>query len=84
MLRAELRLSSRRQARRLRLSTARVLAKDTAQLDGVGRTYAFLRFDRRAWRRLSRARSVTVRLRVVAVDAAGNRSTQQRTLTLRR
>ena len=80
---AELRLGAS-QARRLRLGSVRTVAKGSARLGAAGRTYAFLRFDKRARARLWRARRVSVQLRIVAVDGAGNRRTLPRTLTLRR
>ena len=69
---AQLRLGAK-QARRLRLGRVRTVARGSARLAAAGRTYAFLRFDRRAKRRLWRARRVTGEVRVTAVDGAGNR-----------
>ena len=80
---AQLRLGAK-QARRLRLGRVRTVARGSARLAGAGRTYAFLRFDRRAKRRLWRARRVTGQLRVTAVDGAGNRRVVTRTVTLHR
>ena len=80
---ATLRLGAR-QARTLRLKRVRTVARGSASLADAGRTYAFLRFDPRARARLWRARRVTATLRVAAVDAAGNRSTLSRKLTLHR
>jgi hypothetical protein len=82
-VKADLRLGAR-QARRLRLNRVRTVARGSAALAGAGRTYAFLRFDRRAKRRLWRARRVTATLRVIATDAAGNRRVARRTLRLHR
>ena len=80
---AELRLGAK-QARRLRLRRVRRVAKGTARLAAAGRTYTFLRFDRRARRRLWRARRVSVQLVVAAVDGAGNRRAVTRRLQLHR
>ena len=79
---AELRLGAS-QAKRLRLGSMRIVARGSAELAAAGRTYAFLRFDQRARRRLARTRRVTTELRVVAVDRAGNRRTLRRALGLR-
>jgi hypothetical protein len=81
-IKADVRLTAR-QARRLRLSRSRTVGRGSAQLDGAGRTYAFVRFNRRAWRRLSRARRASVQLRVVATDRAGNHRSLRRTIALR-
>ena len=80
---AELRLGAK-QARRLRLTRVRTVASGSAMLAAAGRTYAFLRFDRRAKRKLWRTRRTTVQLQVAAVDAAGNRRVLTRKLTLHR
>ena len=83
IVKAELRLG-KRQARKLRLSRARPVARGSATLAAAGRTYAFLRFERRAKRRLWRARRVTTSLRVTVADAAGNRRTLTRSVKLHR
>ena len=72
-LSAQVRLNAK-EARRLKLRRTPTVARGTARLAGAGRTYAFLRFDRRAKRRLWRARRVFASVRVTAVDDAGNRS----------
>ncbi|HEX2084588.1 MAG TPA: thrombospondin type 3 repeat-containing protein [Solirubrobacteraceae bacterium] len=73
---------SRRDARRLGLR-GRVLGSGGAELDDQGETFVFVDLARRALRRL-RARSVRATLRVEVADAAGNRRTLSRRLTIRR
>ena len=62
----------------------RTVASGSARLAAAGRTYAFMRFDKRAKPRLLRGRRVTAQLHVAAVDAAGNRRVLKRTLSLHR
>ena len=59
-------------ARSLGLSRSRVLAGGSARLQGAGTTYAFVRFDRRARRKLFRQRRLRATLKTVAVDPGGS------------
>jgi hypothetical protein len=72
----------RRDARRLGLRRGRVLGGGSARLQGKGTTYAFVKFDRRARRKLFRMRSLRSRLTAVAVDSGGNRKRLERRLLL--
>jgi hypothetical protein len=82
-LTAQLRLGAK-EARRLRLRRTPTVARGSARLAAAGRTYAFLRFDRRAKARLWRARRVSAQVRVTAVDGAGNRRVVTRRVDLHR
>jgi Thrombospondin type 3 repeat len=73
---------SRRLARRVGLRRTRVLASGSARLQAAGTTYAFVRFDRRATRKLFRMRRLSSRLVVVAVDRGGNRRSLSRRVSL--
>jgi hypothetical protein len=64
---------SRRLARRLGLRRTTTLAGGSARLQAAGTTYVFVRFDRRATRRLFRMPTVRSKLTAGAVDPAGNR-----------
>jgi subtilisin family serine protease len=83
-LRVELRLAGRT-AKRLRLTrgTAAVrIASGRASAGRAGATWVTLRLTSRAKRALARVRSVKATLRATATDAAGNRRTRSRTVTL--
>jgi hypothetical protein len=73
---------SRKLARQLGLRRTRVLAWGSIRLDGAGTTYAFVRFDRRARRKLFRMDGVRSKLTATAVDNGGNRDRMSRRLTL--
>lgn len=81
-LTAELRVGART-ARRLRLRSP-VLARGTATLGAAGRTWVFVRMRPAARRKLfaGRARAVSARLSLRAVDSAGNRRSTNKALTL--
>jgi hypothetical protein len=68
-----------RDARRLRVR--RLLGSGGAELDAAGSTFAFVAVSTRA---LRRARRVRVLLTIDVADAAGNRRTMTRRLTIRR
>jgi hypothetical protein len=72
-------LLPRRVARRLRVKPAFGLG--AAELDAAGETFVFIDLPRSALRRVRR---VTARLTVTVADAAGNRRTLTRRLTIRR
>jgi Thrombospondin type 3 repeat len=74
---------SRRLARRLGLRNSQVIAGGSAQLQGAGTTYAFVRFTKRALRALSGRKRITARLQAIAVDDAGNVKRVSRRLVLR-
>jgi hypothetical protein len=81
-VRAELVLGAR-DARRLELRR-RVVAAGDASLDAAGSTYAFLRFERGALRKL-RGHAVTrATLRTTVSDRAGNDRALRRAVTIRR
>ena len=85
-LRVELRVDART-APKLHLttrSTAVTIATGTASLTKAGRTSVTVRLSAKAKRALARLRSVKVSLRATATDAAGNRRTRAKTLTLTR
>ena len=73
---------SRRLARRVGLRRTRILAGGSARLQAAGTTYAFVRFDRRATRKLFRMRRLSARLTAVAVDGGGNRRSLSRRVAL--
>lgn len=75
---------SRRLARRLGLRRTTILAGGSARLQAAGTTYVFVRFDRRASRRLFRMRSVRSKLTAGAVDGGGNRRTLSKRVALLR
>ena len=75
---------SRRLARRLGLRRTTILAGGSARLQAAGTTYVFVRFDRRASRRLFRMRSVRSKLTAGAVDGGGNRRILSRRVALLR
>ena len=70
-----------RDARRLRVK--RVLGTGGAELEAAGETFVFLDLPRAALRRVRRLRRISAVLRVEAADAAGNRRTLTRRLTIR-
>ncbi len=74
----------RRLARRLGLRRTTILAGGSARLQAAGTTYVFVRFDRRASRRLFRMRTVRSKLTARAVDGGGNRRTLSRRVALLR
>jgi Thrombospondin type 3 repeat/RTX calcium-binding nonapeptide repeat (4 copies) len=78
---AELSLD-RRSARKLGLGRSRIVAGGSARLGGKGTTYAFVRFDRRARRKLFRMRRMSAKLTAVAVDGGGNRRSLSRRVEL--
>jgi Ca2+-binding RTX toxin-like protein len=73
---------SRKLARQLGLRRTRVLAWGSIRLDGAGTTYAFVRFDRRARRKLFRMDDLRAKLTATAVDGRGNRDRTSRRVTL--
>jgi hypothetical protein len=73
---------SRAVARRLRLPSTIVAGSPAARVDGAGSTYAFVRFDRAARRRLWKAARSSLTLRIDATDPAGNVRRVSRPLTL--
>ena len=75
---------SRRLARRLGLRRTTILAGGSARLQAAGTTYVFVRFDRRASRRLFRMRTVRSKLTAGAVDGGGNRRTLSQRVALLR
>lgn len=58
----------------------RLLGRGAAQLDAAGRTFAFVRLDRRRFSTLQRQRRARVSLRVSARDANGNRAVARKRL----
>ena len=60
------------------------VARGVAQLGASGSTYVFLKFDRKARRKLWRLRRVDVQLQVAVSDRGGNRASARRMLTLHR
>jgi subtilisin family serine protease len=79
-VRLTLRLDDRT-ARRLRVSAP--VGSGRAAIARAGTASVNVRLSGRAKRALRRARSITVTVRVTATDAAGNRTTRSRRLTLR-
>ena len=73
---------SRRDARRLGLR-GRVLGSGGAELDDAGDTFAFIDLARSALRRLRGRDTLRATLRVRVADAAGNRRTLTRRITIR-
>ena len=63
---------SRAVARRLDLGRDRILARGSAELDGAGSTYAFLRAGAATRRAIARAGGIRARLETGIVDRAGN------------
>jgi hypothetical protein len=63
----------RRLARRLGLRRTTVLGSGSARLQAAGTTYAFVRFDKRARRKLFRMKRLRSNLTAIAADSAGNR-----------
>ena len=85
-VRLELRLD-RRTAKRLHLRSATAtvrIATGSAAFARPGSAKVTLRLTSKAKRALARARNVKATLVVTASDAAGNRATRTRTLTLTR
>jgi pilus assembly protein TadC len=70
-----------RTARRLRIGTS--IGSATAKLSRAGAASVTLRLTSAAKRALKRSRNVKVTVRATATDAAGNRASARRTLTLR-
>jgi hypothetical protein len=62
----------------------RTLARGTATLAAAGRTYVFLRADRRTLRRIGRRGRVRASLRLVAADRSGNERAVRRAVVVRR
>ena len=74
----------RRDARRLRLGRATVVAGGSARLGASGTTYAFVRFTKRARRAVLRRGRLRATLAAIAVDPSGNRRRVSRRVELRR
>ena len=74
----------RRDARRLRLGRATVVAGGSARLGASGTTYAFVRFTKPARRAISRRGRLRATLTTVAVDPSGNGIAVTRRIVLRR
>jgi hypothetical protein len=77
-------LLATRLARRLGIARSVVVGRGSARLTAPGSRRVRVRFSDRARRELARARSVRLALRAVISDAAGNRRTLTRRVTLRR
>ena len=75
-------VATRAVARRLGLGRDRILAAGSAELDGAGSTYAFLRADAAVRRAIARAGGVTARLETGIVDRAGNPASLARKIEL--
>jgi hypothetical protein len=77
-------LVATRLARRLGIASSVVVGRGSARLTAPGSRRMRVRFSERARRGLRSARSVRLTLRAVITDAAGNRRTLSRRVTLRR
>ena len=77
-------LLAARLARRLGIARSVVVGRGSARLTAPGSRRVRVRFSDRARRGLARARSIRLTLRAVITDAAGNRQTLSRRVTLRR
>ena len=73
---------SRRTARRIGLGRTRVIASGAADLDGPGRTYAFVRVSKRAARALAGHSGVAAKLETGVVDRSGNARLKARPVTV--
>jgi hypothetical protein len=74
--------AARKLARKLRLSGGGVAARGSARVERAASTYAFVRFSKRAKRRLWKRGRTELTLSVTAVDRAGNRASAVRKVTL--
>ena len=77
-------LVATRLARRLGIASSVVVGRSSARLTAPGSRRVRVRFSEKARRGLRSARSVRLTLRAVITDAAGNRRTLSRRVTLRR
>jgi hypothetical protein len=77
-------LLAARPARRLGIARSVVVGRGATRLTAPGSKRVRVRFSEKARRGLARARSVRLALRAVITDAAGNRRTLSRRVTLRR
>jgi subtilisin-like proprotein convertase family protein len=77
-------LVATRLARRLGIASSIVVGRGSARLTAPGSRRVRVRFSEKARRKLAPARSVRLALRAAITDAAGNRRTFTRRVTLRR
>jgi len=77
-------LLAARLARRLGIARSVVVGRGSARLTAPGSKRVRVRFSKKARRELAQVRSVRLALRAVVADAAGNRRTLSRRVTLRR
>jgi hypothetical protein len=77
-------LVAARLARRLGIARSVVVGRASARLTAPGSRRVRVRFSEKSRRGLAAARSVRLVLRAVTTDAAGNRRTLSRRVTLRR